>query len=33
MFKNNVKYLKMFENVGNEECSEFFNCIEQQNEQ
>ena len=33
MFKNNVKCLKMFENVENEERSEFWNCIEKQSEQ
>ena len=33
MFKNNAKYLKMFENVVNGKCSEFFNCIEKHSEQ
>ena len=33
MFKNNVKYLKIFEKVGNGECSEFWNCIEKHSKQ
>ena len=32
MLKNNVKYLKMFENVGSGECSEFWIKIEKHSE-
>ena len=33
MFKNNVKHLKMFENVVNGKRSEYLNCIETHSEQ